>query len=125
MAKYKVLKSIAHNFSHSFVSLTNYVEDGYVIDDLRRIVRKLGRERLSIVWIPEEKQSALLTSRICTSIAVFRSNLPVLVESSGGKMEMIKEFRTDIYLNKSHQIIVEGILTDDRGHTYTAPVYDF
>ena len=28
--KYKVLKSIAHNFSHQFVSSTNYVDDGYV-----------------------------------------------------------------------------------------------
>jgi hypothetical protein len=96
-----------------------------VIDDLRQIVRKLGGERLSIVWIPDGNQSALLTPRIIASIAGSKANLPVFVESSGGTMEMIKEFRTDIYLNNGHQIVVEGILTDDRGCTYIAPVYDF
>lgn len=37
--KYKVLKSIAHNLSHSFVSYTNYFDDGYVVDDLLLLAR--------------------------------------------------------------------------------------
>ncbi len=46
--KYHVLKSIAHSFSHSFVSFTNYVDDGYVIDDFRQLARNANGERVSI-----------------------------------------------------------------------------
>jgi hypothetical protein len=40
-------------------------------------------------------------------------------------MEMISEFRTDIYLKNNKQIAVEGFLVDDRGRTYVSPVYNF
>lgn len=38
--KYRILKSVAHNFSHSFVSYMNYFDDDYVIEDLLQIVRE-------------------------------------------------------------------------------------
>jgi hypothetical protein len=34
MASYKRLKSLAHNVGHSFLSLMNYVDDDYVVEDL-------------------------------------------------------------------------------------------
>lgn len=38
--KYKHIPSAIHNFGHSFTSLMNYVDDGYVIDDLQKIHEK-------------------------------------------------------------------------------------
>ena len=45
--KYKVLKSIAHNFSHSFVGYTNYFDDGHVVDDLVQLARKTKASELA------------------------------------------------------------------------------
>jgi phosphoribosylglycinamide formyltransferase-1 len=121
--KYKVLKSIAHNLSHSFVSFMNYVDDGYVIDDLRQIVREIEGHRLSIYWIGRDNHDPSLTPRILESIRHYQQELLRMVHNSGALIVSIKEFRTDIYLKKNHQMAVEGVLTDDRGRTYIAPVY--
>lgn len=104
----------------------NYVDDGYVVDDLLVIVRELGCERrLSIYWLPEVKQNDLLNERVLKSIANFKADLPRLIKASGAEIEMISQFRTDIFLQRNFQIAVEGILTDDRGSTNIAPVFDF
>ena len=121
--KYKVLKSIAHNLSHSFVSFTNYVEDGYVIDDLREIVRK--GSRVSIHWVNGGKQHPDLTPRVLKSIQFYKQALLRMVHEADTLMSSITEFRTDIYLKSNRQIAVEGVLVDDRGRTYTTPVYEF
>jgi len=123
LAKYKTLKSVAHNLSHSFVSYMNYVDEGHVIDDIREIVRDKGR--LSINWIGKTDQDPSLTPRIVESIKSYRPQLLRMVHASGALLSSIKEFRTDIYLLKNHQIAVDGILTDDRGRTYVTPVNDF
>jgi hypothetical protein len=113
--KYKILKSIAHNFSHSFVSFMNYVEDGYVIDDLKEIASEANGERISIQWIPDSKQEKPLTKRVLKSIANYKAWLPMHIRSSGADIGAIKEFRTDIFLKPSKQIAVEAYLIDDRG----------
>jgi len=123
--KYKVLKSIAHNLSHSFVSFTNYVDDGFVIDDLRRIVQEAAGNRVSIRWVPDGPQHPALTPRILKSIEWDRQALMRMVHGAGALMSSIREFRTDIYLKKNRQIAVEGVLTDDRGRVYVSPVYAF
>lgn len=123
--RYKVLKSIAHNLSHSFVSYTNYVDDGFVIDDLREIVRRIEGNRISIDWVPGRKQDPALSSRVAKSIEWHKHSLLRMVHGMGALMSSIQEFRTDIFLKKNHQIAVEAVLTDDRGRVYEVPVYDF
>ena len=123
LPKYKTLKSVAHNLSHSFVGYTNYVDDGFVIDDIREIVREKGR--LTINWVGDSEPDPNLTPRIIKSLNAYRQSLLRMVHSSGAVMSSIKEFRTEIYLKPNHQIAVDAILTDDRGRTYVTPVYDF
>ena len=123
--KYKVLKSVCHNFSHSFVSFTNYVDEGYVIDDLKELARKANGERITIMWIPEQRQSADLTPRILKSISYWKAHLNRFVEASGSSLDAIQEFTTEIYLKSNKQIAVEGRLTDNRGRVYRSEVYDF
>ena len=121
--KYKILKSIAHNFTHSFVSFNNYVDDGYVIDDLRALARKANGELVSIHWIPDSlPQSPLLNTRILKSIAYWKGSLPDLVLRSGANIESINEFRTDIFLRPNRQIAVEAHLLDDRGKEHVCNV---
>ena len=120
--KYKVLKSIAHNFSHSFVSFMNYLDDGYVIDDLRQLARKANGQRVSIYWIPDSKQQSQLTPRVLKSIPYWKARLPNLVTSSGADINAIKEFRTDIFIKPNKQIAVETYLLDDRDKEHVCNV---
>lgn len=122
---YKVLKSIAHNLSHSFVSYTNYVDDGMVIDDIRELVRKIEGHRISIDWVPGREQNPALPSRVVKSIELHKQSLLRMVHGMGALMGSIKEFRTDIYLMENYQMAVDGVLTDDRGRVYQVPVKDF
>lgn len=123
--KYKVLKSIAHNLTHSFVSYTNYVDDGFVIDDLRQLVRTVEGNRITIDWVPGIEQHPALTARTLESLKWYRQSLLRMVHNMGAVMRSIKEFRTEIYLRENKQIAVEGVLVDDRGRVYETPVYDF
>jgi len=120
--KYKVLKSIAHNFSHSFVGYTNYFDDGHVIDDLLQLVRNANGERIRIQWIPETAINVAWLARVRKSIAHYREWFPNHVQNSGASIDAIREFRTDIYLKPNKQIAVEAYLIDDRGKGHISQV---
>jgi len=120
--KYRILDSVAHNFTHSFVSLMNYVDDGYVIDDLLQVAREANGKRISIQWIPDLPPPEYLPPRILKSIAHRKTWLPSHVASSGADLAAIKEFRTDIFMKPNHQIAVEAHLVDDRGKEHIANV---
>jgi len=123
--KYKALKSIAHNFTHSFVSFNNYVDDGYVIDDLRQLARQANGGRVRIVWIPEQTSNETLSPRILKSVGYYKAGLEKFVHTAGADISVIREFRTEVYLKPNKQIAVEGHIVDNRGRTYISPVYDF
>lgn len=120
--KYSVLKSIAHNFSHSFVSSMNYVDDGFVIDDLRQLARQADGERISIHWLPDSGRQAALPERVLKAIANYKAVLAGHVRAAGSDVEAIREFRTDIYLKPNKQVAVEAYLLDDRGKEYVCSV---
>jgi len=48
MAKYKVLKSVAHSVGHSFTSSMNYAGDDYVMGHLLRFARATNQDTLLI-----------------------------------------------------------------------------
>jgi hypothetical protein len=100
----------------------NYVDDGYVIDDLRQLARQANGERISIRWIPDSERQMSLPPRVLKSIARYKEWLPDLVSSSGASIEAIREFRTDIFLKPSKQIAVEAHLVDDRGKEHICNV---
>lgn len=54
MARYKVLKSVAHNTGHSFTSLMNYAGDDYVMGHILRFARRTGRDTLTIDFVKGE-----------------------------------------------------------------------
>jgi hypothetical protein len=120
--KYKVLKSIAHNFSHSFMSGMNYVDDGHVIDDLLRLVRAAEGQRISIQWIPDSIPARAFPARVAKSIALYKEWLPKHIKRAGGSIDSIREFRTDIFMKRNKQIAAEAHLVDDRGKQYACRV---
>ena len=120
--KYKILRSVAHNFSHSFLSFMNYIDNGYVVDDLLLAVRKADGERVSVQWVPDVPPPAFLTRRVLKSITHYKLWLPEFVEKSGAELAVIHEFRLDIFLKPNKQVAAEAHLIDDRGKEYVSKV---
>ncbi|GAB5410563.1 MAG: hypothetical protein BalsKO_29280 [Balneolaceae bacterium] len=100
----------------------NYVDDGYVIDDLRQFARELNGERLSIYWIPDTDNFHQFNQRVAKSIIHRKEWLPRHLQSHNVEPSCIKEFRTDIFLNKNRQLIVQSYVLDDRGKEYVINV---
>jgi hypothetical protein len=51
MARFTVLKSVAHKIGHSFTSLTKYLGDDYVIGHILRFARRTGRDTLAVDFV--------------------------------------------------------------------------
>ena len=120
--KYKNVNSFAHNFIHSFVSFTNYVDGGYVIDDLRKAARKTP---ISISWLPVLKVSPsheLVSNRVIESITHFQSWLPQHAEHHEIELEHIRELRLEMYLLPSYQLRCDAVLVDDRNKEHRQQV---
>ena len=100
----------------------NYFDDGYVIDDLRHLARQANGERISIQWIPDSELQARLPQRVLKSIANYKARLPAHIQNSGAHIEVIREFRTDIFIKANRQIAVESYLLDDRGKEHVRGV---
>lgn len=72
--KYKNIKSAIHNFGHSFVSSMNYVDNGFVADEIGMIQKK-GYD-IEINWLTREfKPVQLESERIKKSIDYWGDNL--------------------------------------------------
>ena len=121
--KYKILKSAAHNFSHSFVSYMNYVDNGYVIDDLLPLARNAGGERIRIQWLPDSEVPISFPPRVQKSIASHKELLAEHFQRSGVDIGRVREFRTEMFLKRNKQIAVEAYLMDDRGKEYVCDVF--
>jgi hypothetical protein len=117
--KYKNIKSASHNFTHSFVSGMNYVDDEHVLIDLAKCVEKNKDYKISVQWLPETKTSWFsYTPRIRKSIKYYKKWLPNYLSSHGISSSIIKELRTDITLFKGHRLVIESYAKDSRGREY-------
>lgn len=120
--KYKLLPSMSHNFSHSFVSLMNYVDDGYVYEDVFEIAKKSAGETVSIQWVPKkEYEIGVFNSRIVKSIKLNQDWLPKHFERHNVLESMVSEMRTEVVFNNG-QFSVSAYLKDSRGKIYKSNV---
>ncbi|QUJ70466.1 hypothetical protein KDD30_20450 (plasmid) [Photobacterium sp. GJ3] len=122
--KYKLIKSMAHNFTHSFVGGCNYVDGTFIIEDLYTLARLNRGKPVQISWIPVQTEELFrLTPRIRKSIGHYREWLPKHAASHNVTLECVKEFYLQVYMAKNHQVYVKAITVDDRGKRLEQYVY--
>lgn len=131
MTSHKPLKSISHNFGHSFISLMNYINGDYFPGHLLKQAQftnlnKLDVDILADTASPEE----LLTKSIRDSIHHWCKGFPDLVKSSGSTMDYVSkatmtiEFDLKVARPKFNTHFAESPFTceikiiDDRGKEY-------
>ncbi|HFQ5285849.1 TPA: hypothetical protein ACGUMG_004326 [Vibrio vulnificus] len=122
--KYKLIKSMAHNFTHSFVGGCNYVDDAFIFEDLYTLARLNKGTPVQISWVPVRTEELFrLTPRIRKSIGYYREWLPKHVASHNVSLECLKEFYLQVYMAENHQIYVKAVTVDDRGKRVEQNVY--
>lgn len=100
----------------------NYVDGGYVIDELRQLARNANGERISVHWFPDSKIQKPLPERVLKSIGYYKTWLPQHFKNSGADLEAVREFQIDIFLKPNKQIAVEARLLDNRGKEHICNV---
>jgi len=132
MPSHKPLKSISHNFGHSFISLMNYINDDYFLGHLLKQARRTNLNRLEIDILKKiATPLELLTPPISDSIGHWNKWFPTLVNGSGSTMDFISAATVTIefdlqksrpYLNDNriteNPFTCEVVITDDRGKEY-------
>jgi hypothetical protein len=119
--KYKNIKSMLHNFAHSFVSLMNYYDDTYIIDILPKIIKKSENKEVKIYFPSGKIDPPLHTHKkkriIEKSIAYYKDWLPKHAQSHNVELERL----SDIHITgkKTFRGVKYRIKArDDRGVEY-------
>ncbi|HCG6540169.1 TPA: hypothetical protein NJ353_002746 [Vibrio parahaemolyticus] len=122
--KYKLIKSMARNFTHSFVGGGNYVDDAFIFEDLYTLARLNKGKPVQISWVPARTEELFrLTPRIRKSIGYYREWLPKHSASHNVSLVRLKEFYLQVYIAKNHQVYVKAITVDERGKRVEQYVY--
>ena len=134
MAKYKVLKSVAHNIGHSFTSLMNYAGDDYVMGHILRFARSTGSNTLTIDFVKREAgPSELLAAPISEVPAHYIERFWDLIQRHGSDPSLVKSASLVLRYNLGTQwphprfpqfsespYACDVQITDDRGKDYVA-----
>jgi hypothetical protein len=132
MARYKTLKSVAHNIGSSFISTMNYYKDDYVLGHIQKQMRLSGLSKLEIDLLNNNSEpSTLITEAKQNSIESYVSWLPKLVNDSGSDINLVKEAKLTIEFDLAKSRICPfapeynenpyhciSKITDDRGKEY-------
>jgi len=111
--KYKNIYTAIHNLGHSFVGLCNYVDGGYVVDDLINIVS--SDHDITIDWLnrtfaPETE----VTPRIQRSIDFYATGMSDHLRSQDVDLACIKAL--EFYWPAKGRRYMRAV--DDRGKEY-------
>jgi hypothetical protein len=108
--KYKNIKSAIHNFGHSFASYENYVDDDFVLYELRNIHRK-GYD-ISINWLTQEfEPNQLCSERIKKSIGYWANSLNENLQKQNVCLGSLQSLNFKWPAKQGHFIVA----MDDRG----------
>ncbi|MDF4588333.1 hypothetical protein P3544_23310 [Vibrio parahaemolyticus] len=122
--KYKLIKSMAHNFTHSFVGGCNYVDDAFIFEDLYTLAHLNKGKPVQISWVPVRTEELFrFTPRIRKSIGYYREWLPKHAVSHKVSLERLKEFYLQVYMAENHQVYVKVVTVDDRDKRVEQYVY--
>ncbi|MCX7552238.1 hypothetical protein [Xanthomarina sp. F2636L] len=108
--KYKNIPSAIHNFGHSYISYENYVDSGFVIEDLNKINQK--NYDIKIDWKTKEfSPKNMITNRISLSIGFWYDKIYKHFSSQNVEYDSLKSF----YLIWNNGEKPKVVATDDRG----------
>lgn len=112
--KYKNINAAIHNLGHSFMSFMNYVDGGYVLDDMAEIHRK--DVDITIDWISKKfDPESESTERIRKSMEYYAKSLEADFLALNIELARLNSLKLCWPAAKA-RVFMEA--TDDRGKDY-------
>ena len=130
MPRYSVLKSVAHNFAHSFVSVMNQVGNDTTMCHL---VRRSRRTKRRVFRVDVLKRSLgptdLVTTRIARAVGSYCDDFGRLITRGGAALDMVSQARLVVRIAHGRvigapsrqlhaRITAEMTIVDDRGKVH-------
>ena len=127
MARYKILKSVAHNFAHSFVSVMNSYGRDYTVCHLVRRSKLKGKHRFHIDVLARSVEPVdLVTRDIAAAVESYCDGFGRFVTAGGAALDMVAEAKLELSIRhgrvtgpKAKQLFAfidaEMVIVDDRG----------
>jgi hypothetical protein len=139
MARYKVLKSVAHSIGHSFASTLNYDTDDYVMGHLLRRAREVREPTLLVDLLTGEAgPGALMTAPLQRAVARYVAWLPDLVHRHFSDMVFVSGARMTVQFDlaverpnryapacRESPFVIRVEIEDDRGKRWVAEQKDW
>jgi hypothetical protein len=131
--KYEIIKGVAHDFGHSFVSLTNFMADEYVMDHLLHAAAASGQPELRVDLLTGAAQPAVLVVPLVkASLEIHCAWLPGKLREQGVSSPM-REATMRVHFDLSAlappasgrvmaPVVCEVEITDNRGIIHEASV---
>lgn len=120
--KYKNFKPLIHNFTHSFMGGCNYVDDGFVFEDLITLAHSRRGAPVIIQWWPQTTMhDPELSDKTLKSIGYYQIWLHELAESMQCSLAHLRDYRTEVFLTIRRSVTARAIAHDDQGRAY---IYD-
>ena len=122
--KYKAIRSMAHNWSHSFMSPINYVDGGFVYEDMYQMARQRRGAKVTISWIPSTNDELSdLPLRVQKCVAAYRTGLAEHLKRHRIHAAALVQFRTEVYVADNFQMHVRAFVLDDKNKEHVAYVW--
>ncbi|WP_288379983.1 hypothetical protein [uncultured Massilia sp.] len=122
--KYKLIRSMAHNWSHSFMSEMNYVDGAFVYEDVYRLARERRGEKVMVDWMPAGDENAGdFPPRVRQCVDAYRAGLAEHLRRHHIDASALKLFRTEVYVAENFRMYVRAFVIDDRDEEHVAFVW--
>ena len=122
--KYKAIRAMSHNWSHSFMSGMNYVDGRFIFEDLHELARRQRGKKIIVSWIPRQDSELFsFTPRVRKCIRYYRTALKRHIENHKIDFEALREMRTEVYVGDNFRMYVRAYAKDDRGKEHEVFVW--
>jgi hypothetical protein len=118
--RYVHIRSMAHNYAHSFMSFMNYMDDVLIADEIRRFTERTNAPvRIDMLAGAVEPENASDTIR--RAALLYREHLPRHAASHGVELAALRRFVVVVERATTGMCVTVDV-EDDRGVSWTLPV---
>lgn len=102
----------------------NYVDDGFVFEDVYEMARKQRGPKIVINWIPATSGELFgFPPRVRKCVLAYRNGLDAHLQRHRIDAAALLVFRTEVYVEENFRMCVRSYVLDNRNKEHIAFVY--
>jgi ABC-type Mn2+/Zn2+ transport system ATPase subunit len=102
----------------------NYVDDGFVFEDVYKMARERRGAKVIINWVPATSEELFgLPARVRKCVMSYRYGLQEHLKRHRIDATALLEFRTEVYVAENFRMYVRSYVLDDKNKEHVVFVY--